>query len=131
MSNAPAPISFCMMTLVSLLWSILFCLDGGLFCSFSPVWLDWPEPLGLRLLPPLASISKLTISWCWPCLFLMISRQTSPLTEMLAITFLFLCLVGLSLVVDSRGGNDEVTGDGGREVTRGGGWLCCDNEAGW
>ena len=64
--------------------------------------LAWAEPLGLRLSSPLASISKLTISWSWPCLFLMISRQTSPSSDLAAITFLFLCLFGLSLVVHSQ-----------------------------
>ena len=84
----------------------------------------------MTTLSPSPEILITSVTCSWPRLFLMISRQTSPLTEMLAITFLFLCRVGLSLVVDNRGGNGEVTGDGGRELTLGWGWLCCDNDTG-
>ena len=51
-----------------------------------------------------------TISW--PRLVLMNSRQTSPVLDMLATTFLVRCLVGLNLVEERRGGRE--TGEAGR-----------------
>ena len=75
----------------------------------------------MTILSPSPEIRITSDTSSWPRLTLTNSRQISPLWEMLAITFLFLCRVGLSLVEDSRGGRED--GEGGRGE---GAWLCCD-----
>lgn len=73
----------------------------------------------MTILSPSPDILITSVTTSSPLLVLINSRHTSPLDDMLATTFLFLCRVGLSLVDDNLGGSVEGVGglgcgDGGR-----------------